>query len=142
LTAGNLLAAYKSKNISGVRGALRLLPASGVLWIVGFLAVSGLPPFGVFLSEFTILKAAFDTGHDWLGWLYLALLGGVFIGLATAFLGMAQGNPETPRPPLPEAPWAIWPPAALAGLVLMLGLYIPPPLQTLLRAAARPLGGL
>ena len=46
-----------------VRGVLRSLPVSGVLWVAVLLAITGSPPFGPFLSEFTILKAVFDQGE-------------------------------------------------------------------------------
>jgi hydrogenase-4 component F len=59
MVAGNILAVYKTRS-TGVRGVLQVLPVSGALWVAGFLAITGSPPFGPFLSEFTILKAAFD----------------------------------------------------------------------------------
>jgi len=54
-----------------VRGLLRVLPASGALWLAGVFAITGTPPFGPFLSEFTILKAALDQGHVVVAVLYL-----------------------------------------------------------------------
>lgn len=59
LVAGNILAYYQTKKASDVRGILRILPVTGILWTAGLFAISGSPPFGVFLSELTILKAAF-----------------------------------------------------------------------------------
>ena len=57
----------KPKRSTTSRGVRRLLPLSGVLWIGGFLAITGSPPFGPFLSEFTILKAALDGDHPYRG---------------------------------------------------------------------------
>ena len=93
LLSGNILARYQTKNISQVRGLLRAAPATGLLWVAGFLAITGTPPFGLFLSKFTILKAAFDGGHVWIGVMLLAFLAVIFIGMTTAFLAMAQGEP-------------------------------------------------
>ena len=77
-----------------VRGVMRALPGPGVLWVAGFLAITGTPPFGLFFSELTILKAAFDQHHrEWIGVIYLVLLAVIFIGMATAFLRTAQGQP-------------------------------------------------
>lgn len=143
LVAGNILALYQTKNIAQVRGLLRLAPATGVLWIAGFLAITGTPPFGVFLSEFTVARAAFAQPHEWVGALYLALLGLIFIGMAIAFLGMVQGHAE----PIPEPVgrgdrlWEIAPPALLGLLVLGLGVYLPPGLTTVLHRIALTLGG-
>ncbi len=98
LLAGNIVARYQTKNILQVRGLLRAAPVTGALWIAGFLAITGTPPFGPFMSKFTILKAALDGGHVWITTFFLASLGVIFIGMTTAFLGMAQGTPEKPLP--------------------------------------------
>src|SRR5436309_3661808 len=73
LVAGNILAEYRSKSTNDVRGVLRILPTSGMLWVVGLFAITGAPPFGTFLSEFTILKAALDQGRAAGAITYLAL---------------------------------------------------------------------
>ncbi len=50
--AGNILAAYKTQEYRRTcAGVLRVLPISGVLWLAGFLAITGSPPFGTFLSD-------------------------------------------------------------------------------------------
>jgi hydrogenase-4 component F len=143
LAAGNILAAYRTKSVPEVRGVLRVLPATGVLWIAGFLAIAGSPPFGPFLSEITILKAAIDGGHGWIAAAYVLLLAAVFVGMSITVLGMAQGWPPGTweRRRGGEALLSIAPIAALAALVLILGLYVPPAVSNLIRAAARDLGG-
>ncbi|HAH06837.1 MAG TPA: NADH dehydrogenase FAD-containing subunit, partial [Elusimicrobia bacterium] len=62
LTAGNLIAAGHSKSTTEMRGLLRALPVSGMLWLAGFLAITGSPPFGPFLSELWILQGALAAG--------------------------------------------------------------------------------
>jgi hydrogenase-4 component F len=141
LVAGNILAAYRTKSAGEVSGVARALPLSGVLWMAGFLAITGSPPFGPFLSEFTILKAALDQGRPAVAAAYLGLLALIFIGMITVVLRMAQGTPARPDGARPEPLWATLPPALLGGLVLVLGLYVPPALSGLLHEAARALGG-
>ena len=143
LLAGNIVARYQTKNILQVRGLLRAAPVTGVLWIAGFLAITGSPPFGPFLSKFTILKAALDGGHVWLTTVFLATLGVIFIGMAAAFLGMAQGEPEklAVSGSTRDRWWQIIPPAALGVLVLWLGLNVPVKLSDLLHQIASTLGG-
>ncbi len=141
LVAGNILRAYKTKSIAGTRGLSRTLPISGVLWVAGFLAISGSPPFGTFLSELTILKSALDQGRGAVAALYLALLAVVFIGMANLILPMAQGPRDESIEHRPEPLWATLPPAALLLCVLALGVYVPPAVSTLLHDAARSLGG-
>jgi hydrogenase-4 component F len=140
--AGNLLGVYKTKTVVDIRGAIRRLPVSGVLWVAGFLAITGSPPFGLFLSEIIILKAALDAGHPFVAVLYLASLALVFIGMSRVVLRMAQGakpaSSEAENRPEPLS--ATLPPLALGSLVLVLGLYIPPVLHRMLWDTARFLG--
>jgi hydrogenase-4 component F len=143
LVAGNILAVYQSKSTVDVRGVLRVLPVSGMLWVVGFLAITGSPPFGLFISELTVLKGAFDQGRGGVALVYLVLLAMIFVGMATIVLGMAQGAPKDKRlesTKSDESRLAIMPTAALAVIVLVLGLYIPPVLQHAIQEAARALG--
>ncbi len=113
LLSGNILTRYRSKSISQVRGLLAAAPATGVLWMIGFLAITGTPPFGLFLSKFTILKAAFDGGHFWLAAIFLAFLAIIFIGMTTAFLGMAQGEPQKQTRRERDLWWQLLPPQCL-----------------------------
>lgn len=143
LVAGNLLAVYRTKLCSDVRGAARLLPVSGALWVMGCLAITGSPPFGPFLSELTVLKAALDAGRGVVATLYLAFLALVFVGMATAVLRMAQGEApaEFHLGARREPALSVASPAALAMIVLFLGVWIPEPLRVVLENAARAAGG-
>lgn len=141
LVAGNILGLYRSKAIGEVRGLKRVLPISGALWLVGLFAITGTPPFGAFLSEFTILRAGVDEGHRLVVAAYLVLLGVVFVAMAAAFLRMAQGPAEPDRPRTREAALAVLPPAILAAAALLLGLYVPPGLAAVAHEAARAIGG-
>ncbi|HEU5181177.1 MAG TPA: proton-conducting transporter membrane subunit, partial [Candidatus Polarisedimenticolia bacterium] len=143
LVAGNVLAAYRTKSALEVRGMVRVIPWSGVLWVAGFLAITGSPPFGVFLSELVILKAALDGGHPLVAVIYLALLTVIFIGMLAIVLRMAQPG-ETPallprRTGKREEISAVLPPLALAATVLVLGIYVPPALSALLARAGESL---
>ncbi|HEX4146971.1 MAG TPA: proton-conducting transporter membrane subunit [Pirellulales bacterium] len=137
LVAGNVLATFGTKSIRDVRGVLRVIPWSGVLWLAGFLAITGTPPFGPFLSEFTILKAALDHDRGWVAAIYLLFLAIIFVGMANSVLVMTQGPVTgTVRPdPRREGWWSILPPLGLSVVVLTLGLYIPPRLSALLEEA-------
>ncbi len=140
LLAGNILTAYATKSTGDVHGLWRLRPVTGVLWLAGFLAITGSPPFGMFLSEFTILKAALDQHCEVVAVLYLVLLGLIFMAMANLVLPMTQGQPPSPTPPrdLPrrEPLWSVAPAAALLALTLLLGLWIPAPLRSTLDEAA------
>ena len=144
--AGNLLACYRSKRVADVHGALRALPVTGALWVLGLFAIVGSPPFGPFLSELTMLKAAFDQGRWAVGAGALALLALVFIGMSRPMLAMAQGAaPATAdldrARPGAERWFTILSPLVLAAAVLVLGLYLPPWLTAQLQRAAALIGG-
>jgi len=142
LVAGNILAVYKTKSTADVSGVLRAAPASGVLWLIGFFAITGSPPFGPFMSEFSILKGALDGGNYVSASLYLLFLAIIFVGMATAALRMAQGAPPEGLGERTSEPMsAVVPAVALAVAVTVLGVYVPEPLQALIHDAARTIGG-
>src|SRR5207237_1853818 len=93
LSAGNIHRAYGSKLTDHVQGALQRVPLSGALFLAGFFAITGAPPFGPFVSEFTIVSAAFINGKFLVGSLFLLLLGIVFIGMGGTVLAVVQGQP-------------------------------------------------
>jgi hydrogenase-4 component F len=140
LVAGNVYAAYGSKEIASVRGVQRALPVSGILWLAGFVLIAGVPPSGLFVSEFVVVRSALELGHPWIAALTLALLGAAFVGMASAFLTMGSNEPTRVarrREPLVS----VLPPAALGAAVCVLGVFMPPPLERALLDAARALGG-
>lgn len=140
--AGNILAVYHTKSSHDVQGVIRAIPATGILWVAGFLSIVGAPPFGTFLSELTIVTQAFRTGHFVVGGLTLGCLALIFIGMATAVLRMAQGPlpPALAVPAGPERLLSVLPSALLLALVLLLGLGMPQGVSRLLDAAAACLG--
>ena len=138
LSAGNIHRAYGSKVTDDVRGALRRVPFSGALFLAGFLAIAGSPPFGPFVSEFTIVNAALGGGQFLAGGLFLLLLGVVFVGMGATVLAIVLGEPvaETKPSSYRESVGTVGPILLFMALVLLLGLYVPPPLESLLREAA------
>lgn len=143
MSAGNIHRAYESKNIEQVSGAMRRLPVSGALFLVGFLAITGSPPFGPFISEFSILTGAFGTGRFVTAGLFLFLLLVVFMGMGVTVLRVIQGRmpAEAAKTPYRDGLLTVGPPILLMGLVLLLGLYIPPPLNTMIQNAVMFLEG-
>ncbi|MHB1155345.1 MAG: proton-conducting transporter transmembrane domain-containing protein [Phycisphaerales bacterium] len=137
LAAGNIHRAYNSKSIDDVRGAIRRLPLSASLFLIAFLAITGSPPFGPFISEFAILNAAFDTQHFLTASLFLLFLLVVFIGMGATVLHVVQGRPPAAirNTPYRDGFLTAAPLLILMALVLMLGLYLPTPLNTLLNDA-------
>jgi hydrogenase-4 component F len=146
LAVGNVVFATGTSTASEIRGLLRTLPATGALLIVGLFAVTGSPPFGMFISEFTILSGAFATGHAWVAGATILFLVIIFVGIAAMILDLAYGQPLAVANASSveqggERTWLVVAPIGLAALVLMLGVFIPAPLADALARAAIVLGG-
>jgi hydrogenase-4 component F len=138
LSAGNIHRAYGSKSTEHVSGALRRLPFSASLFLAGFLAITGSPPFGPFVSEFTIIQGTVRAGHFVVAAVFLLLLAIVFIGMGGTVLAVVQGESpaEESKTTYRDRFSTVAPIILFMALVLLLGLYIPPPLDALLREAA------
>jgi len=140
LLAGNIIFAYRSKSTEAVSGMFHRIPATAVLWTAGFFAIIGFPPFGTFISELTILRAALQQGHGWIAAAYLGLLSLAMIGMAGVILKMLYG-PAPAQGELRESRLSLVTPIVFAALVLLLGLVIPNFLSQTLTAAAGLAGG-
>lgn len=143
LSAGNIHRAYESKNTDDVRGAMHRLPISGPLFLAGFLMVTGSPPGGPFISEFTILIGTIHAGKYLIAGLFLALLAIVFIGMGATVLRVVQGEPSSKAlaTPYRDRPQLVVPMMIFFSLALVLGVWIPHPLETHLHQAVLYLEG-
>jgi hydrogenase-4 component F len=120
-----------------IRGLVRINPTVGWGLMIGSLAILGMPPFGVFASEFLILTTAMRD-FPWTTPLLLISLGVAFAAILGKVQPMVFG--ETSVKPLAHPP-ALIPVFVHLGLGLMLGLYIPPYLQAWYEQAARLISG-
>jgi hydrogenase-4 component F len=120
-----------------IRGLVRVNPTVGWGLMLGSLAILGMPPFGVFASEFLILTTAMRE-QPWATPFLLLALGVAFAAVFQRIQPMVFG--ETSLKPLPHPP-ALIPVFLHLGLALMLGLYVPPYLEQWYREAARLVGG-
>jgi hydrogenase-4 component F len=120
-----------------IRGLAKVSPMVGWGLMLGSLAILGMPPFGVFASEFLILTTAMRE-QPWSTPLLLLALGVAFAAVLARVLPMVFG--ETTARRLAHSP-ALLPVFLHLGLGLMLGLYIPPYLDGWYRQAAKMIGG-
>jgi hydrogenase-4 component F len=126
-----------SQRIEDIRGLLAMNPTIGWGLVLGSIAILGLPPFGVFASEFLILTTAMKQ-QPWATPILLVALGVAFAAIFGRVQSMVFGEASGRR--LPHQP-ALLPVFAHLAIVLLLGLYIPPYLADWYRAAARMIGG-
>jgi hydrogenase-4 component F len=122
--------------IQDIRGLINVSPAVGWGLMLGGLAILGIPPFGVFASEFMILTTAIHD-HPWATAPLLIALGVAFASIFSKLQSMVFG--ETTAQRLPHPPAAV-PVFAHLALVLVLGIYIPPYLAQWYRQAAHMIG--
>jgi hydrogenase-4 component F len=139
LSAANIHRAYGSKTTDTVTGALRRVPASGALFLAGFFAVTGSPPFAPFLSEFTILRATIEAGRYGVAAAFLVLLFAVFVGMGATVLAVVQGEPHDAAGTtgFHDSAATVVPILLLLALVVLFGVYLPPGMDASLREAAR-----
>jgi hydrogenase-4 component F len=142
LAAGNIHRAFGSKDVVRLRGAARVLPVSGPVFLAAFLAITGSPPFAPFFSEFAILSGAVEAGAWGSATVLLLGLAVIFVGMGAIVLRIVQGAPPEDLGPVTfgDSLLTAGPPAALLLLVLLLGLWVPAPLRQLVESAAL-LGG-
>jgi hydrogenase-4 component F len=119
-----------------IRGLLRVNPTVGWGLMLGTIAILGMPPFGVFASEFLILTSAMRQ-QPWATPILLIALGVAFASVFRKVQPMVFG--DTVAKPLPHRP-ALIPVFVHLGLALLLGIYIPPYLADWYRQAARLIG--
>ena len=139
LLAGNLLAVYGTKKSADVRGALRTIPVTGALWVAGFFAILGSPPFGAFSSELTILRAAVDA-RSWVVVIaFSLLLAAIFAGMISVLVRTAQGSVGTSGR-VREPALTLVAPIFLLALTAGLGIFVPAFLERALWRAVLLLG--
>ncbi|MBI4485145.1 MAG: hydrogenase 4 subunit F [Acidobacteria bacterium] len=131
LLAGRVLRRYRTTEIDQVTGLLQVMPWTGTLLAAGILALVGLPPFGLFVSEFLLVRAAVLTGHMWVAGIVLFLLLMAFIALLGHLNRMLYGDAPSSVAVGERRGWAV---ALLAVPIALLVAFaaLPAPLSTLI----------
>jgi len=143
LSSGDVALRYKTREAGQVSGLLTAVPVTGAALLLASFAVLGSPPFGLFLSELTIVRAGFAHGSPVFPLLLLALLGLAFVPFARTTAGMLTGNaPQLASPYRDRAAVAVTAAPLVLGLaaLLVLGLWIPAGLDTALRHSIAVIG--
>jgi hydrogenase-4 component F len=123
---------YRSPLIAETRGLLKALPWTGALFAAGLMILIGLPPGGLFISEFALFRAGFALNHPWLMGAALALLAVVFVSLIHHLNQMLYGAPSDGAVSGETGGWRIALLFLSVAVLVTLGLTLPAPLATLL----------
>jgi hydrogenase-4 component F len=94
-SAGNVRENFGTLRMDGIRGMARTLPYTSIALVVGGVAIVGLPPFSLFVSEFAILSEAFSQARYTVATLFILVLSVVFGGFTYHLLRMLGGDPKS-----------------------------------------------
>jgi len=134
LTSGNIFLKFSSTKIAKVSGVLKALPVTGVLFLIGIFAITGVPPFGIFLTEFSILAAGIRSHPAITAFTLLALVL-VFIGFLKHATSMIFGEKPEDITTGESSYWNTVPLIVLAAVLIFLSVYLPGPLRLLIERA-------
>lgn len=134
--SGTILQKYGTKQISKIKGAIRILPYTGTAFLLGLFAIAGTPPFSIFSSEFSILAAIFKEGNFVVGSALILLLTLVFAGIAVTLFRIFYGKADTdsPEPGEQNIPGAIVVTVLLTAIGIT-GLLMPEQVKELINGA-------
>jgi hydrogenase-4 component F len=133
--AGNIQQHLKTDLFSQAKGGLiHSMPLSGGALLMATLAVTGAPPFSLFQSEFTILRAAFSARYLVLAMIFIGFLVTIFSGFLVHISNLVLG-PDPALPPPEKCRWKKYSIVVLAALIIVMGFWIPAPLFNLIQSA-------
>jgi hydrogenase-4 component F len=135
-TVGHIAQVKGTQKIADIRGLTETHPLLGWSLIVGVLAIAGMPPLGIFMSEFLVVSSTFARSPL----LAIPLVFGLLVAFGALLLrvqGFAFGEPTGNATPVRASYLPIF---AHFALVLIAGLYLPPMLVTWFQHVARMLG--
>lgn len=124
--AGSVMRLYETKRILSIRNVLRNLPTLGALWLAGAIAITGAPPFALFLSELTIIRAGLAQSHYAVVSLLGVLLIVIFVGFLNHFRRMYfEASTQEARKLSPVSVWCMLPMWLAIVPLLVMGVWWP-----------------
>jgi len=121
-TVGNITRVKGTQKIADIKGLTESHPVLGWLLVLGVVAIAGLPPLGIFTSEFLVVSSTFSREPL----LAIPLVFGLLVSIGGLFMrlnGLAFGEPAGSTAPLRTSYLPI---VAHFALVLIAGIYLPP----------------
>jgi hydrogenase-4 component F len=139
--AGNVQQHYGSAQFRKITGVIHTMPWTGVLILVAAFAVTGVPPFSLFQSEFLALSAALEGDHTWAAALFITGIVVIFAGFLMHISRLSLGQPARGAAPGAEGGWKLGAMLLAAAPIIALGQFLPAPLYKLALHAAQTIGG-
>lgn len=138
---GNINQRYHTKKIVRIIGVLKAMPITGLALLLGAFAITGLPPFSVFISEFTILSAGFSQGRYIVSGIFLLLVTLIFAGIMYFVIKMSFGEPPAKLELGGEDFFAGAMLIVMLTVLIILGVWIPPFFDQMLNQVVNVVGG-
>ena len=133
---GHVAQATGTQRIADIRGLTESHPLLGWGLVLGVVAIAGMPPLGIFMSEFLVVSSTFARQPL----LALPLVAGLIVGCGALLLrmhGLAFGTPTRGSAPVKASHAPMF---AHLALVLLAGVYLPAPLVAWFQNVAARLG--
>jgi hydrogenase-4 component F len=140
LSAGNILLGFGTKQVQRIGGIIGHLPKTFVSFFAGFIGISGLPPFGMFISEVIIIIGAFQEHRYISAALFLIALTLVGAGIGRIFMSMSYGE-TTEKLQVKETPLRLLPSYALLLASVVLCVWMPDIVYTTILNSIKIIGG-
>lgn len=121
LMAGNIHNNYKSREVDKVRSVLNFIPKTGWLFLLAFLAISGIPPFGIFFSEIKIFEGILFSDKPYLLVIVMFFLLFIFVNMGKIIFTMLYKKAETAETEMPAEKFGL---THLVAIVLLISLII------------------
>lgn len=141
LTSGNILLGYGTKKMKQTGGMISLLPKTAVAFFGGFIGISGLPPFGIVISEILIVLGAMHGHHSIAVAIFIGGLVLVFSGACRHLIGMTFGTAKVDEVLVAEKAPRLIPSYILLGTSVLLTFWMPDKLWDVITQAAALIGG-
>jgi hydrogenase-4 component F len=133
---GHIAQVKGTQQIAEMGGLTVTNPVLGWGLVLGVVAIAGLPPLGIFMSEFLLVSSTFAREP----WLAILLVFGILVGFGALFLRLNTIAFGEPRGPSAEAKASYVPMYSHLALVLLAGVYLPPAVVAWFQNVARLLG--
>src|SRR5260370_13932448 len=133
---GHIAQVKGTQRIADMGGLTETNPVLGWGLVLGVVAIAGLPPLGIFMSEFLVVTSTFARAP----WLAIVLVFGILVGVAALFLRLNTIAFGDPRGATAKAEASYVPMFAHLALVFVAGIYMPPALVAWFQNVAKLLG--
>ncbi|MEO8501277.1 MAG: proton-conducting transporter membrane subunit, partial [Vicinamibacteria bacterium] len=146
LSAGSLAQLHSSSDFDRIgRGTFSRAPVASALFVLAIVIITGSPPFGLFFSEMTILRAGFSGPHTTVTAVFLAALVVLFCGFMYQAGDLVLGPPRDPSdrriPARERLDIGMATTVFVAIIAVISAFYLPPSLMALIRAATQVVWG-